>query len=117
MGYAETIASVIETWGENVTFTTGQTETYNEDTGWSTSGGAEVTVKVIPYNYLKNSITAQDFGELSEGEIALVCKGTTTVNAGDKFVYSTKNYEVTRNEPLPLQGTNLATIVIGREKN
>lgn len=115
MSLQNTITNVIVKYGEDITFTLGQTEVYSEDDGWSNTGGTVTIAKCVPYEYFENRWSPQDIGNLPVGDIKLITVHSIDVGDKDKFVYRSKNYELVSINPLPFQGSVLAQVLVANE--
>ena len=115
MSVQSVITNVIEKYGENITFTTCQTRTYDEDLGWITSGGSEETQKAVPYDWIKNNFNMQMIGNQDIGSTKLVIQYNLDVSDKDQFTYNSKLYEIISVNPLPLQADVLAQVLVANE--
>lgn len=115
MSLQNTITGVINQYGEDITFTTGQTEVYDEDNGWSYTGGSDTTVKCVPYEFFSSRWRLANIGNQNVGDLRIVTIYSIALDEKDKFTYRGKNYQVTSINPLPFEGVVLAQVVIANE--
>lgn len=111
----DTITNVIDKYGVSVTFTPKTSQAYSEDTGWSEVDGTPYATNVVPYNNVSSKINFQEYGNNPLADTQLIGKGTVSFEQGTTFVYNNKTYKLTRVNPLPLEGVNLAFVLDGME--
>ena len=110
------VDDVIDTYGTTAVLNSVSSETYDEDTGWTTNTSAGVSFNCIPYNQFTSFKNYQAFGNLNLGDVNLIVKGTLTITAKDKVTYDGATYTVESVQPLPLGSTALGKIVIMNEE-
>jgi len=117
--YQNKISEKIEKLGKSVTFTPFSSDVYNEDEGWTANTGTTFAATIIVYDNINNQINWISAGNLEQGDLNFVGKGTDTFNRKDTFTYNSKNYEITmvQRNPLSDNGTeyNLANVCVAKE--
>jgi len=75
--------------------------------------GTTSTVYCIPSRYLKDSrIKEYAFGDIDEGEVALLIKGSQAMDQDDKITFEGVDYRIKAIEPIELNGTVIAKRLI-----
>jgi hypothetical protein len=109
------VSDVIDKYGESITITYLTGQTYSEDSGWSNTTSSTASSTVIPYDYFSGNVNYKDFGNLREGSIRLIAKGTVSLAEKNTFSYRTKTYQITKVNPLPFEGVFLAQVIDASE--
>jgi hypothetical protein len=109
------VSAVIDNYGESITITNVTGETYSEDNGWTSTSSGTTATTVIPYDFISGNVKYKDFGNLREGEIRLIAKGSVSIGEKDTFAYRTKTYQITKVNPLPFDGEFLAQVIEASE--
>jgi hypothetical protein len=75
--------------------------------------GATASVNCIPSKYLKDRrLGGTKFGDLDEGEIALLIKGAQAMSQDDKITFESVDYRIRIIEPLELNDVVIAKRLI-----
>jgi len=111
MSFQETISAVIEKYGEQIVVTPLDSETYSEDTGWTSVDGTSKTIYAVPYEVFTGRVQFIQAGNNNTADTQLIIKGTDSVSEKDTFVYRSKTFRITSVNPLPLEGTDLAQVI------
>ena len=88
---------------------------YNSGSGTEETVG--VTVNCIPSRYLKDKrLGDYKFGDLDEGEVAVLIKGTQAMSQDDKITFESQGYRIRAIEPIELNDAVIAKRLILTKK-
>jgi hypothetical protein len=71
------------------------------------------SVTAVPYNYVKEQLAWEPFGNLTDGETMFVVPYGTTVGIKDKIVFDTKTWYVKQIEDFPM-GDGTSNLVVAK---
>jgi len=78
--------------------------------------GSNTNSQAVPYNYVKDTLKWEGFGDFQEGDVVVVLPYGTTIGPNDKVTYDSQTWYVRQIEEFPMgDGTtnsNLATGVV-----
>ena len=79
--------------------------------------GSTTAVNCIPSRYIKDKrMEDSNFGDLDEGEIALLIKGAQTMSQDDKITFESVDYRIRTIEPIELNDVVIAKRLILSKK-
>lgn len=88
------------------------------DGGYSAStetSGSGTTLYGVPFNLIHSRHSAQRWGELAEGEIRFIIKGTVTITMGDRIDFRSKTYKVRDIREFPFNDVIVAKVITLKE--
>jgi len=108
------VTKVFNKIGSEVTITPYTSNSKNTRGDATVTYGTPFTSKSVPYNYLKNILKWEPFGDFQQGDTAIVLPHTTTIDAKDKITMDGEEWHVRELESFVMgDGTDLSIVATG----
>lgn len=108
------VSKVFNKLGSEITVENYSSATKDKWGDGAPSYSAGDTVKAVPYNYVKEALKWESFGDFQQGDVAIVVPHTTTVTLKDRITYDSQTWYVRELEEFVMgDGTTNSKVAIG----
>ena len=87
-------SKVFTPYGQSCTFISKSAPVYNSRGELESETNSTGTLVIVPYNYMGDKLSYQQFGDLNEGDFDAAVRYDTTIALNDEVVFKGDNYKV-----------------------